>query len=621
MDSTEKIQIEKLKGAENYQTWKVLIQLLLTEKGLRKTIDPESRSSEELAARTAAVKAKEEEDQSKALAAIGLRVSPEFLGIITDANGSARAAWQEFSRMFQSVTNARKMMLREKLASLRMEPGESAAKYVARAKDLKRDLLQAGLDAGDVDLAAACGLSRSYREIRMALELQERAISLDEMLPLLLQHEARLERDEETEQGESSNSMAFAGRFSKQQSGKFQKRSGPKCWTCGEEGHRSSDCSQNRDKDKDCRNCGLRGHIARNCRTQNSGEGRSGGNKDSGEGRGGGNRNKGMKKSMVFACPPGTSLSELWILDSGASAHLCCQKEMFSELRELREGESEEIQGVGDSVRVEGIGKVPLICQTEEGEMTEIILEEVKFAPQAQVNLAALSKFLNKGATLHSEGSVVSLQMEGEKFLEAENQDGVSVIRTVSRKPRAFAASAADEGRLWHRRFGHASCETLAKMAEDSLVEGLPSAAALRRAGESLCEDCVFGKQTRKPFHPSNRQSENPLDLVHTDLCGPMQTKSAGGARYVVTFIDDYSRCGTVQLLSTKEQAKQALEAYVSCVENQVGRKVKKIQSDRGGEYWNSEVKEFCARKGIIHQKTNPYSSPENGVAERLNRL
>ena len=136
-DSTEKIQIEKLKGAENYQTWKVLMQLLLTEKGLKKCIDPETRSSEELDGRSATVKAKEAEERSKALAAIGLRVSSEpYLGIITDADGSARAAWNEFQRMFQSVTNARKMMLREKLAGLKMEPGESAAKYVARAKDL-----------------------------------------------------------------------------------------------------------------------------------------------------------------------------------------------------------------------------------------------------------------------------------------------------------------------------------------------------------------------------------------------------------------------------------------------------------------------------------------------------
>jgi hypothetical protein len=146
---------------------------------------------------------------------------------------------------------------------------------------------------------------------------------------------------------------------------------------------------------------------------------------------------------------------------------------------------------------------VPLICRTEEGEMTEIILEEVKFVPQAEVNLAALNKFLDKRATLHSEGSVVSLRMEGEKFIEADNQNGVSVITTVLQKPLAFAVNqAVDEGRLLHTRFGHANCETLAKITQDSLVKGLPSAATLRRAGEVLCEECIFAKPHQKALQP-----------------------------------------------------------------------------------------------------------------------
>jgi hypothetical protein len=234
MESTDKIQIEKLKGAENYQTWKILIQLLLTEKGLEKTIAEETRTEEQLKARSAAAKTKEAEEQAKAFSLIGLRVSVEYLGVIMDAAGSARTAWQEFARMFQSVTNGRKMMLRQKLASVHMDPGESAAKYSARAKDLKRDLIQADLDAKDVDLAAACGLSKEYREIRMMLELQEKPINLDEMLPLLLQHEARIERDEEADT-EHSNSMAFASRSFKKTFKTSKKGLG--CYTYGEEGH------------------------------------------------------------------------------------------------------------------------------------------------------------------------------------------------------------------------------------------------------------------------------------------------------------------------------------------------------------------------------------------------
>ncbi|GAQ92153.1 hypothetical protein KFL_009340020 [Klebsormidium nitens] len=501
-DSTEKIQIEKLKGAENYQTWKVLMQLLLTEKGLKRCIDPETRTSEEMEGRSATVKAKEAEEQSKALAAIGLRVSSEYLGIITDAEGSARAAWNEFQRMFQNP---------------------------------------------------------------------------------------------------------------KQNFGK-SKKGGFKCWTCGEAGHRKSECPKNPDRNKECNRCGLKGHVEKNCSREDKGKSSD---RDSSAG---GSSKKGMKKSMAFASPPEKDLSEVWILDSGASAHLCCKKEFFADLRPVKEGEASEIQGVGDTVKVEGIGKVALLCETFEGEKTEVYLEEVRYTPEAQVNLASLSRFLAKGAKLSSEESVVSLSVEGEKFLEAENERGVSVIRLVEQEPVAFAISQVEQARLWHRRLGHASSEALATMSRDSLVEGLPPPQAFRKAGETLCEDCVLGKQTRKPFPPSDRESSRPLELVHTDLCGTIPCKSAGGAKYAVTFIDDYSRCGVVQLLQTKEQARRALEAYVNLVENQLGLKVKRIQSDRGGEYWNGEVKDFCAKTGIYHQKTNPYSSPENGVAEKLNR-
>jgi transposase InsO family protein len=70
---------------------------------------------------------------------------------------------------------------------------------------------------------------------------------------------------------------------------------------------------------------------------------------------------------------------------------------------------------------------------------------------------------------------------------------------------------------------------------------------------------------------------------------------------------------------SNKNQVKIALSAFVSTMETQFDKTIKTLRSDRGGEFWNKEVQSFCASKGIVHQKTNPYSSQENGVAERLN--
>jgi transposase InsO family protein len=279
------------------------------------------------------------------------------------------------------------------------------------------------------------------------------------------------------------------------------------------------------------------------------------------------------------------------------------------------------VEGVGaDLLKVEGIGKVTLLCETEEG-VTGIILEDVKYTPGADVNLASLSKFLNKGAVLHGEGKALELQMDGENFLRAENQGDLMVIQTVNQESKAFVA--ADKGRpeLWHKRFCHAGYETLAKMVQDDLVEGMPvSAEQFRKVKQTVCEPCVLGKQTRKPFPSSKRESTGPMELIHTDVCGPMETKTPGGNRYFVSFIDDYSRCAVIQLLQNKNQVKTALSAFVSTMENQFDTKIKKLQSDRGGEFWNKDVKEFCANKGIVHQKTNPYSSQENGIAERLNR-
>jgi hypothetical protein len=232
---------------------------------------------------------------------IGVRVSVEYLGVIAgmDAAGSVRTAWQESARMFQSVTNGIRMMLRQKVASLDMDPEESAAKYIARAKDLKRDLVQAHLDAKDVNIAAACGLSKEYREIRMMLGLQEKPINLDKMLSLLLHHEARFERDEEADT-EHSNSIAFASRSFKKTFKTSKKGSG--YYTCGEEGHRSYECEKNPHKNIICRNCQGKGHMARDCRRKKKEKKEEGG--------------EGNKKTLAFMSTQDKNPSNCWILDS-----------------------------------------------------------------------------------------------------------------------------------------------------------------------------------------------------------------------------------------------------------------------------------------------------------------
>ena len=80
---------------------------------------------------------------------------------------------------------------------------------------------------------------------------------------------------------------------------------------------------------------------------------------------------------------------------------------------------------------------------------------------------------------------------------------------------------------------------SLQQMVDKKLVNGI----AIGKDDKlGFCQACVEGKKKRDPFPPREIQTMEKLQLVHSDLCGPMQTTSFGGARYFVTFIDDYSR-------------------------------------------------------------------------------
>jgi len=102
----------------------------------------------------------------------------------------------------------------------------------------------------------------------------------------------------------------------------------------------------------------------------------------------------------------------------------------------------------------------------------------------------------------------------------------------------AHTVSTHGETWLWHYRYGHLPFKSLSLMQKQSMVQGLP----VIDEQSSSCENCILGKHQRDSFPISESRVKGHLDLVHTDLCGPMQTPSIGGSLYFLTFIDDFSR-------------------------------------------------------------------------------
>ncbi|GJY82754.1 RNA-directed DNA polymerase, eukaryota, partial [Tanacetum coccineum] len=110
------------------------------------------------------------------------------------------------------------------------------------------------------------------------------------------------------------------------------------------------------------------------------------------------------------------------------------------------------------------------------------------------------------------------------------------------------------------------------------------------------------------------------LGLIHTDVCGPLRHVSRKGASYFLTFTDDFSRYGYVYLLKHKHEVFKTFKVFKAEVELQLGKKIKALRSDRGGEYLSQEFKDYLSENGIVQNLTSPYTPQQNGVSKRRNR-
>ncbi|GKA77327.1 retrotransposon protein, putative, ty1-copia subclass [Tanacetum coccineum] len=131
---------------------------------------------------------------------------------------------------------------------------------------------------------------------------------------------------------------------------------------------------------------------------------------------------------------------------------------------------------------------------------------------------------------------------------------------------------------------------------------------------ESLekCKSCISGKMTHKPFPYKVERAKDLLGLIHTDVCGPFRTVSREGASYFITFTDDFCRYGYVYLMKHKHEVFETFKVFQNEVENQIGKKIKAIRSDRGGEYLSHEFVNHMKSCGIVSQLTLPKTLQHN---------
>eukprot|EP01018_Ginkgo_biloba_P003117 Gb_13352 [translate_table: standard] len=183
-------------------------------------------------------------------------------------------------------------------------------------------------------------------------------------------------------------------------------------------------------------------------------------------------------------------------------------------------------------------------------------------------------------------------------------------------QPYVLKTTTTNESILWHCRYGHLNYGGLVMLRKNEVVAGLP----FIQGSKEICEGCIYGKQHRDCFSVLKFKAREPLELVHTDLCGPMRTLTMGKVRYFMTFIDDYTRKIWVYFLKEKSEAFMKFVEFRAMEERQSGYKLRILHSDNEGEYISNKFKDFYRKVGIQKQYTTPYTPQQNGIIERKNR-
>jgi len=167
-----------------------------------------------------------------------------------------------------------------------------------------------------------------------------------------------------------------------------------------------------------------------------------------------------------------------------------------------------------------------------------------------------------------------------------------------------------DKVSLWHLRFGHLHHGGLKELVKKNMVHGLPN---MDYEGK-FCEKCVLSKHARTSFQKKSEYwAKQPLELIHTDICGPITPESFNNKRYFISFIDDFSQKNWVYLLKEKSEAFEVFKKFKVMVEKATGRQIKFVRSNRGGEYTSTAFMKYCEEQGIRRFLTAPYSPQQNG--------
>ena len=522
--------------------------------------------------------------------------------IIRDAKDNGRKALKILRDHYLGSSKPRVISMYCELTSLKLASSESVTEYMLRAETTVARLKDAKEQVSDALLIAMLmkGLPDSYQSFSTVMMQQDMDTMTFEKFKVALKNFAENEKARSEHQDTDANVMKVNHRTKGEKEG--TKSSGVTCYTCHQTGHKRYQCPQR--LKKWCDTCNTGTHYSRDCRKRkNMTVTKTVQNQESCE----------SDPSYMFnVCETQDYLNkasecESYLVDCGATSHIISDRSLFTKFDDNFKPEDHTIV-LADSSQNKGIvsarGDAQIKLTSTEGKKCNVTLKDALYIPSFQQNIISVQSMTKRGASVKfgPDSSEITVP-DGTQF--DINQSGkLFYVNTV--KSSAPIARSLKE---CHMILGHSNVDDIMKL--EKVVNGMK----ISDKTKFKCGTCVEGKMCQFRNHSADEKAKKPLDLVHTDLAGPIAQVSNEESKYAIVFVDDYSGMLFIYFLKNKSDAPRATERFIADLAPY--GTIKRLRSDCGTEYTCKEFQDIMVKNKIHHEFSSVYSAHQNGTAER----
>lgn len=305
-----------------------------------------------------------------------------------------------------------------------------------------------------------------------------------------------------------------------------------------------------------------------------------------------------------------------FVVDSGADVHIITDDDLFSDYVEL--ANPIPIQIARNETFIYGYKRGIVKITSSLG--AQGVFTDVLYCPEAPYNLLSVDKLHDAGLEVRFNADrTIEILKNGKIILYCNRNSNSQSAKLKINRPSANSCNSKCSYNLWHKRLEHRSRDKFVELKKHNMVHDVSLLQKIQ-INDNLCEACTNAKihrlDRRKPKNKTD--IDRPLQIIHSDICGPITPLAISGHRYSMLFIDQFTHYCVTYLATHKSDLPTNFKDYTNKSEANFNSKMVHLYIDNGTEYLSNEMKNFCMEKGITFHTTIPHTPHQNGVSERM---